>query len=409
MSRCVIVIVEGTFCMSHSLKAILLCFIALVFLVVGIFWFGPLRPVGANTRAHVSTLHTAATSPTATKSPLPGNAQAKGPYRVQGNEILGADGKRYLFHGIGRDGLEYSCWGDGHFDAQELSYIGSGTNTHAVTYWGANTVRLPLSEGIWLHGQSSESCFASQYQALIKQTVDTLTALNMNVILDLQWSDAGGQSLQGGGSWAMPDADSVMFWQQVATGYKGYNNVLFELFNEPHPKLWSCWASPCAVTDTSFSDDCHCVKTLTFTSVGMQALVNAVRKTGATNLVLVAGMDWGYNLSRISRYPIKGSNIVYDTHPYPYPEKQPNMWDTAFGTVSKKYPVVSTESGEYDCGTSYMSKLLSYFDAHQIGWTGWAWVVQGSPCGYPQLILDYRGTPTPGMGQLVYQRLRGYV
>lgn len=395
--------------MSRSLKVVLLGIVALVFLAVGIFWFSPLRPVGAHNQVRTAMSPHLATSTVATQNPLPANVQANGPYRVQGNAILGADGKRYLFHGVGRDSLEYSCWGDGHFDAQELSYIGWGTNTFAVTYWGANTVRLPLSEGIWLNGQSSESCSASQYQAFIKQTVDTLTALKLNVILDLQWSDAGGQSLQAGGPWAMPDADSVTFWQQVATVYKGYSNVLFELFNEPHPQLWSCWASPCTVSDTTFSDDCHCVKTLTFASAGMQALVDAVRSAGATNLVLVAGLDWGYDLSQISRYPIQGSNIVYDTHPYPYTEKQPGTWDAAFGTISKNYPVISAESGQYDCGTSYMSQLLSYFDAHLIGWIAWAWVVQGSPCGYPQLIQDYRGHPTPGMGQLIYQRMRSYV
>jgi hypothetical protein len=140
----------------------------------------------------------------------------------------------------------------------------------------------------------------------------------------------------------------------------------------------------------------------------MQALVDAVRNSGATNLVLVAGMGWGFNLSQISNYPINGSNIVYDTHPYPYVGKGPNSWNAAFGTISKQYAVISTESGEYDCGTGYMSKLLSYFDAHQIGWLAWAWVVQGSPCSYPQLIQDYHGTPVPGMGQLVYLRLRSY-
>lgn len=395
--------------MSKSLKVVLLCFLALIFLVAGFLWFSLLRPVEAHSRANDSTLNIPAASPTATKSPLPDNAQAKGPYKVQGSAILGADGKRYLFHGIGRDSLEYTCWGDGHFNAQELSHMGWGTNTRSAMYWRANTVRLPLSEGIWLHGQSSESCFASQYQALVKQTVNLLTALKLNVILDLQWTDAGGKSLQGGGPWAMPDADSVIFWQEVASIYKGYNNVLFELYNEPHPPSWACWASPCTITDTTFSNDCHCVKTLTFASAGMQVLVTAVRKTGATNLVLVAGIDWGFNLSQIARYPIQSSNVVYDTHPYPYIGKQPDMWDGAFGTISKKYAVMSAESGEYDCGTSYMSTLLSYFDAHQISWIAWAWVVQGSPCGYPQLIQDYQGTPVPGMGQLVYQRLRSYV
>jgi endoglucanase len=112
----------------------------------------------------------------------------------------------------------------------------------------------------------------------------------------------------------MPDAESVIFWQQVASIYKNYSNVLFELYNEPHPPNWYCWASPCTITDNTYSNDCHCTKRLTFLGVGMQALVNAVRKTGATNLVLVAGMDWGFDLSQVGRYSIKGSNLVYDTH-----------------------------------------------------------------------------------------------
>lgn len=435
--------------MPRALKVVLLGIVAVAVIAMGVLWFGPMHVMGARNVVHSNgysdhmrafptneiaerrsspTAHVAPTqkpsrtatpvplrkpSPTAiataTQSPSMREAQALGPYTVKGNVILAADGKPYLFHGIGRDGLEYSCTGDGHFDTQELSYLGFGTNGSGITYWGANTVRLPLSEGIWLYGQSSHACSAAQYQALVKQAVDALTTLKLNVMLDLQWTDASRQSLQGGGPWAMPDADSITFWQQVAGIYKSYSNVLFELFNEPHPPSWACWLSGCSITDKASSDDCHCVKTLTFASVGMQAVVNAVRNTGATNLVLVAGMDWGFNLSLIGTYRISGSNVVYDTHPYPYAEKLPPGWDTAFGNISNTYPVMSAESGEYDCGTSYMSQLLSYFDAHHIGWLAWAWVVQGAPCGYPQLIQDYRGTPVPGMGQLVYARLRGYV
>lgn len=433
--------------MPRLLKVVLLGMVTVAVIAMGVLWFGPMHVMGARHVAHSngnsdytralpaneiverrpsSTAHVPPTqkpsatatpvpirkaSPTAiaTQSPSVREAYALGPYTVNANVILASDGKPYLFHGIGRDGLEYSCTGDGHFDARELSYLGSGTNGSGITYWSANTVRLPLSEGIWLYGQSSHACSAAYYQALIKQTVDALTALKLNVILDLQWTDAGGQSLQGGGSWAMPDADSTTFWQQVAGVYNGYSNVLFELFNEPHPPSWACWLSACTITDKQFSDDCRCVKAVTFAGVGMQAVVNAVRDMGATNLALVAGMDWGFNLSLIGTYHITGSNIVYDTHPYPYAEKLPPGWDAAFGNISNTYAVMSAESGEYDCGTGYMSQLLSYFDAHHISWVAWAWVVQGAPCGYPQLIQDYRGTPVPGMGQLVYARLRGYV
>lgn len=420
--------------MLRMFKAAILSICILTIIALGVYKFNPPPVAGANNssqplvstpktlpaRSTASKLATGSafagsqgsrrnSQPVVAKIQATSSAFADGPYTVQGNAIIGADGKRYLFHGVGRDSLEYNCWGDGHFDAQELAYMGSGNGKYAVTYWGANTVRLPLSEGIWLNGQSSEGCSAAQYRSLINSTVNTLTALKLNVILDLQWSDAGGQSLQAGGPWAVPDADSVIFWQQVATTYKSYPNMLFELFNEPHPGTWACWLSACVTSDTSYSQDCNCSKSVTFNSVGIQALVNAVRGTGATNLVLVAGMDWGYDLSQVKTYPIQGTNVVYDTHPYPYAEKQPNTWNTAFGTVSKTYPVMSTESGQYDCGTGYMSQLLAYFDAHQVSWTAWAWVVQGSQCGYPLLIRDYRGTPTAGMGQLIYQHLQSYL
>ena len=141
----------------------------------------------------------------------------------------------------------------------------------------------------------------------------------------------------------------------------------------------------------------------------MQTLLNTVRNAGANNLAIVGGMGWGYDLSRIPTYHLAGSNIVYDTHPYPYQDKNPSTWDASFGKISATYPVISAESGEYDCGTGYMSPLLAYFDAHNIGWMGWSWVALGSPCSYPQVITNYNGTPTPGLGQLIYQRLRSYL
>ena len=346
----------------------------------------------------------------AASSSLPYNATANGPYTVKGNTIVGANGKQYIFHGIGRDGLEYNCSGEGPLDQQHLAYMGSGTNTATETYWGANTVRLPLSEGFWLNGAPGYPCTATQYQALVKQTVDNLTALKLNVIIDLQWTDAGGQSGQGGGAWAMPDADSVLFWQQIAPIYKTYSNVLFELYNEPHPGGgWSCWAVACTITnDSGSSEDCQCTKTLTYQSVGMQALVNAVRNAGANNLVLVAGRSWGYDLTEVGTIAITGGNVVYDTHPYPYAGKLAADWDSSFGNISLKYPVISAESGQYDCKSDYVSQLYDYFDAHQISWVAWAWVANGDPCGYPQAVTDYQGTPSTSMGQYIYQRLHSY-
>jgi hypothetical protein len=387
--------------MSRSNKIRLLGILVFALISINVFWLQPFSSIWAHEAQN--------TSRGQTTTSLPYNRYANGPYTVQGNTILGSDGKPYLFHGIGRDSLEYDCRGDGFFDAQHLAYMGSGTNTSSGTYWYANTVRLPLSESYWLNGQPAQQCTSAQYQSLLKTSIDILTSLHLNVIIDLQWTDAGGQAAGGGAAWQMPDNDSVSFWKQVATIYTGYSNVLFELFNEPHPGHWSCWAAPCAITnDTSWVSDCVCTQTFTYQSVGMQALVDAVRSTGAANLVLIGGMNWGYDLSQIATYPITGTNVVYDTHPYPYTEKQPANWDASFGNISNTYAVISAESGEYDCGTSYMSQLLSYFDAHKIGWIGWSWVSAGSICKYPQLITDYSGMPSAHLGIFIYQHLRGY-
>ncbi len=341
-------------------------------------------------------------------SPLPYHEFANGPYQVSGNQIIGADKTPYIFHGLARDGLEFECTGDPAMDSAHLAFLGPGTSGSGGTYWWGNTVRLPLSEGFWFHGDAQAQCTAAQYQALVKTVVDNLTALKLNVVLALMWVDAGGTVSGSGAGYQLPDADSVLFWQSVAGIYKSYSNVLFELYNEPHPPTWSCWAAGCAINDT----DTHPPAVYSYQGVGMQALVDAVRGTGATNVVLIAGMNWGFDLSQSQQaaYLItdSGNNLAYDTHPYNYPGKQSTDWDTAFGFLTATSPVMSLESGDYTCTTSYMAPLLAYFDAHSMSWVGWAWYTGGSVCSYPEVISDWQGTPAPSMGTLEYDSLLGY-
>src|SRR3979411_548315 len=130
--------------MPHSLKVVLLSLFAALLIAMGVVWLGPMHVLGARNEAQSngysnqvttttpdevperrlsSTVHLAPTqkpSHTQSQNPTLREAQAMGPYTIKGNLSLAADGMPYLFHGIGRDGLEYSCTGDGHFDAQEL-------------------------------------------------------------------------------------------------------------------------------------------------------------------------------------------------------------------------------------------------------------------------------------------------
>ena len=107
-------------------------------------------------------------------------------------------------------------------------------------------------KAFWLHGYAGQTnCTPANYQAVVKNTINAITAMKLNVILDLMWTDAGGQDTGSGAGYELPDNDSVTFWSQAAKVYAGYSNVLFELYNEPHPSSHSsCWAAGCAITKT---------------------------------------------------------------------------------------------------------------------------------------------------------------
>ncbi|EFH90207.1 glycoside hydrolase family 5 [Ktedonobacter racemifer DSM 44963] len=354
---------------------------------------------------------------------LPYSAMAHGPYSVKGNQILDADGKPYLFHGVARDGLEYDCEGQaGPYTRQSLALMGTPSgkdlDINAGSYWAGNTVRLPLSQNFWLKGGSGDAnCTPTRYQALVKRIVDDLASLQLNVILDLHWVGANGQVGKGGAEAAMPDTDSVTFWQQVAKAYKGYPDVLFELYNEPHisPQKAACWLHGCMITnDKARSNDCNgCFKYLTYQAVGMQSLVDGVRHAGAHNLVLVAGTNWGYDLTHLPTYTVQGENVVYDSHPYNYWGKQPADWYAGFGKFAAFYPLMVSEFGSYDCSSNYVEQLLAYLDTLHVGWVAWTWAVAASSgdqvCSIPQLVTDYRGTPSNAMGDAIYQHLHSYV
>src|SRR6266566_2849965 len=403
--------------MSHSQKVKVIGLLLLTVMSIGVFAFTPLSSFWT----HMSSNNAHAASP------LPYHEFADGPYNVQGKTIVGADGTTYLFHGVGRDGLEFLCLPSEvpYIDAAHLALMGPGTSGPGGTYWYGNTVRLPLSEGFWLHGFPGKGCTPAQYQGLVLQLVNSFTSLKLNVILDLQWSDAtganGAQSQGGGAPWDMPDNDSVTFWSQVAKAYSGYSNVLFELFNEAHPQgpeipgnVWPCWQQGCQVTnETEYETYDNLKHTYSYQAVGMQALVNAVRGAGAKNLVLVAGTNWGFDLSQLGTYPITGSNIVYDTHPYTYQGKNTTAeWDTAFGYLTSTVPVMSAEFGQYDGQSGFENQAVSYFNQHMMGWTAWAWYSTGGnylqETGYPQLVSDYNGTPLASMGTYIYQQLLNY-
>jgi endoglucanase len=348
---------------------------------------------------------------TFTSSPSLGPRAAKQlalkPLTVKGTTIVRA-GKPFHFHGVNRDSLEWGrasyggCGGDGHFTDHDFDLIKS---------WGATAVRIPLSQAGWL----GRRCSATDYAAWVDAAVAKINARQMYAILDLHWSDVQGRApCDAGcltGQQPMPDADSLVFWQQVAQRYANRSGVIFGLYNEPHDVSWGCWRDGgCKVSASALAGGAL-AGLQPYAAVGMQQLYDAVRAQGARNLVLVGGLDWAYDLSGVDKgFALKGDNIAYDTHVYTLFHSKTEDWDAHFGAVATHQAVVSTEFGSSDCSTADTQRLLAYFEApmgqrtHRMSWTIWSWNNPGN-CSQPSVIADWEGTPLPGQGALIKQAM----
>jgi hypothetical protein len=311
---------------------------------------------------------------------------------TDGNKILNTRGEPVLLCGVNIASLEWSTNGE---------HIEESVN-RAIGDWKVNLIRLPLGQDQWFGKMKNQTDGGVAYHDIVDGLVDTCAAARIYIDLDLHWSDCGKWVNKGGklGQHNMPDRNSIQFWQAVATRYKNHPNVIFGLYNEPHDAPWPVWLNGGSVTNKPAKEDRNQQKT-TYKAVGMQKLYDVVRSTGAENLVTVGGLDWSYDLSGVLRgYAIKGSNYVYETHPYPKKDKR---WDKYFGEVSKKYPVYI---GEWGFGkddknvSSYTQNLMDYAQQRNLSWTAWDLHTTAGPA----LIKNWEYEPT-AFGKIVKDKL----
>jgi hypothetical protein len=312
-------------------------------------------------------------------------------YYVEGNQVLDKNHQPHIFHGVARPTMEWSTSGENI----------SKDDFHIMAGWKANVARIGLNQDFWLHPTAGEG-----YQRNVLQAVEWAKQANLDVILDLHWSDRGDTAVKPDQQ-AMADQNSLTFWTSVAKAYKDDGRVLFELYNEPKNISWDAWLNGGTVVDNYYDSATKTSQTVTFTAVGMQQLYNAIRATGAQNIVIAGGISWAYDLTGVATHRIQGNNIMYASHPYDYGDKQPADWDRAWGFLTESAPVIITEFGSTKdtCPTDYSSQLIDYADTHGASWTAWAWYVNG--CTFPSLIVDWYGSPSP-TGKVVKAALAGY-
>lgn len=328
-----------------------------------------------------------------------------------GNRIVASTCADHRFVGMARPGLQW--WPS---DARLADADLAAADFATMRSWGANVVRIPVYQRYWMYDVTLEGLLYARetYRDLIAASVARANAAGLAVIIDLHASDRGDPNFPNDVADIQQMADvnhSVPFWRDVARRFRGNGQVLFQLYNEPNQISWDVWRNGGQIPggDTFPPQSSG----IAFEAAGMQALHDAVRAEGADNVVIINGVHWGYDLSRVPEMAIEGHNIVYATHPYDYPDKQSDDWDRAFGNLSRTHPVMIAEFGDYTCNRDgYYTQILDYADRMNLSWVAWAWWAPAADrpdliCGFPALIEDWSGRPSP-TGAIVRERLARY-
>jgi len=325
---------------------------------------------------------------------------------VSGNHVVTASGAAFRMLGVNRSSGEFACiQGNGMWDGPADQ---AGIN--AMKAWNVHVVRLPLNEECWLgHADvPATGTSGAAYQQAVKDYVNLLVASGINVILDLHWTfgqysgpGAGCTDVNATCQKPMPNAQfTPTFWSQVATAFKGNNAVVFDLFNEPFPDFANNFSNPTAAW-TCLRDGGTCTG-IGYQVAGMQSLVNAIRATGATNIIMSAGIAFTNDLSQWQAFKPTDptGNLIASWHSYNFNAcVTTSCWDSTIGSVARQTPVMIGEIGQNTCAHDYIDQVSAWADANALGYAAWTW----NPWGVCNsvgnvLILDWAGTPTATFG-----------
>lgn len=308
-----------------------------------------------------------------------GQAASLSRISVSGNSFVNAEGKTVIFRGLDTSDPDKLArnrhWNRDYFEQAKA--------------WGANLVRFPVHPAAW-RARGPES-----YLKLLDQGVDWAGELGLYVMID--WHSIGNlrselfqsnnSPLYNSGLYETSRKETFEFWRTLSQHYRTNTTVaFFELFNEPttyNGQLGTCtWAQWREL---------------------MEELIVIVRANGARAVPLVAGFDWGYDLTPVAKDPVKAQGIGYVSHPYPMKRQKPweDQWTRDWGFAAENYPLFLSEIGF--CGAddpgahvpvisdeSYGDAITAYCAKRGISYSVWAF----DPDWAPTLFTDWNFTPS---------------
>ncbi len=251
-----------------------------------------------------------------------------GMLKVSGNKIVDKNGNPVQLRGMSL------FWSNPNWGGEKFYNINVVTNL--ARYWGANIIRaaMGVENGGYLTTPNTE-------KNKVKTIVEAAKTTGIYVIIDWHAHD-------------VHTTEAVSFFSEMAQLYKDYDNVIFEIFNEPDYESWA-----------------------TVKQYALQ-VIQAIRSKGANQLIVVGTPTWSQDVDIAANDPITGySNIAYTLHFYAGTHKQ-FLRDKAVTAMNKGLALFVTEWGTCDASGNGGLDLtesqvwINFMDQYKLSWCNWS-------------------------------------
>lgn len=256
-----------------------------------------------------------------------------GKLAVKGTDLVDNNGNKFQLKGVSTHGI---TWFPQYVNKEAFKTIRDD--------WGANTVRLALYTAEY-NGYCSGGN-QTELKKIVENGVSYATELGMYVIIDWHILSDGNPNTN--------KAAALVFFAEMAQKYKDYNNVIYEICNEPNDGVdWS--------TVKGYADD----------------VIKVIRKYDSDAIILVGTPTWSQEVDKVAANPVENShNVMYVLHFYAATHKD-DLRNRLKSAVAAGTPVFISEFSICDAsgngGIDYTSakawkELINSYNISYIGW-----------------------------------------
>lgn len=254
-----------------------------------------------------------------------------GKLSVKGTNLCDSNGEPYQLKGVSTLGI---VWFPQFVNEDAFATVES---------WGGNLIRIAV------YTQEYDGYLSGGDQEYQKQLIDTgvraATDLGMYVIID--W-----HILSDGNPNTNKEAAKV-FFQEMTQKYAGYDNVLYEICNEPNGNV--SWEEV-----KSYAEE----------------VIPVIRANAPESIIIVGTPTWSQDVDIAAQNPLQGENIMYACHFYAASHKQ-ELRDKVKHALDDGIPVFISEysicdaSGNGAIDYEEAEKWAQFIDENNLSYVQW--------------------------------------